>query len=415
MRIFLCELKRIFTLKICVVTLILAVALSILLNIVMRESVSLNGDYYASYNNFLSDIQEKYGDVFDETEQAEWFAQQEIELNKIADELIAKEPIFQKYPEYVRERITGGSFGTTSFYNFYGLDSKNISEEQDKEVGKLHTTISKNYDFVIQGYFYTELKERYTETDYAADNYTLNGDMESLSREEIPASIRERLEKFKTDFPYNTFNMENTGVTADYFSTVSVFIVIALMFLLVPYVVKDQTRKTRQVQYSSKIGRKLFRIQFLTVIVAAVITTLSIFLVFFIPYADFVEFGKFHNYHLGGIDGPFFMFNLTLTQYVLFLTLLTVLVAVSFACVLFFLGRYSGNIVSCSLKAIPTCFIFANLAVACTMSALFAGNMLLAFFHYRLNMEIISAVIAAAAGLIIGLAVLRGEKKREIQ
>jgi hypothetical protein len=149
------------------------------------------------------------------------------------------------------------------------------------------------------------------------------------------------------------------------------------------------------------------------VIASVVILTLVSVIITFIPYAFVANFGDYHNSHLGNIDDLFFMFNLTLTQYILFLTLLIMLIGIGFASILFLLGKHSNSFINFGLKSIPCTLGFAIWAYACLAFALFAENELLSFIGFKLLIEIISAVIIALAGLVIGLSVLYGERKRE--
>jgi hypothetical protein len=419
MRIFLYELKKIFTVKIIAIIFVIAVLFgSITYGISLDFFDTQNYVYGYNYEEkYLTEIHDKYGDTFEKNEQEEWYVQEQQNLNKIAEELIEKEPILEKYSDYVRGVFDMESIGYVSFYDFYELDQKNLSEEEKKEVNEFNNVLFGKYNEVsMKGRFFGAVKEHFTDPEYTADNYWLgivDGSYADLG-EKFPEKIRERLEKYKSDFPANTTNLKVPEYTSMYFLVIGMFVVTAIMFLLVPYTVTDRARKMRSIQYSSKIGRKVFRIQFLAVIASAVILTFATVIIFFIPYAFAIDFGKYYTSHLGYIRQEFFMYNVTLTQYILFLTLIIMLVTIGFGCIIFLLGRHSGSYINCALKTTPFLFLFYGCMYSVDM-ALFAENILFEFFDYKiLNIEIISASIVGFAGIMIGLSVVRGERKCEI-
>jgi hypothetical protein len=389
---------------------------------------SYESDIYGKgYRIYLEEIHEKYGDTFEQDEFEEWVEHEQDNwgLTERIEYIIQSEPLFQKYPYVVQSYLGPGTYGERNVYEYYGLDYDTMTQEQKKEFEDIYALLFKIND--EYGYLYTKqedfiiVREHYDPlSNSTTQNYVLSNitgsyyTYENEYTETMPDSVMKRIEKFKTDFPNNTTNLNITYYTSAYFTVTGIFVLVGLMFLLIPYVVGDKVRKMRTIQYSAKIGRKLFNIQFLAVIASAVILTVASVIISFIPYAFIVNFGDYHSSHLGNIENYlFFMFNITLTQYILFLMLLIMLIGIGFASMLFFLGKYSGSFINFGLKSIPCTIGFAIGLYACLVYALFAENALFAFFDFKLHTEIIVSLITALAGGLIGLSVLYGERKRE--
>jgi|GEM_PF-6623512 len=96
---------------------------------------------------------------------------------------------------------------------------------------------------------------------------------------EIPA---DRLAKFaETNAYYNLFSSWSYEDTVNYLSMCSVFAVISIAFLLLPYLVTDNQRGMPQMQWSTKSGRGILKTQFAAAILSAFALIIALYAVYF--------------------------------------------------------------------------------------------------------------------------------------
>jgi hypothetical protein len=204
-----------------------------------------------------------------------------------------------------------------------------------------------------------------------------------------------------------------------YAAVTGIFAVIAVLILVAPFVTNERSRKMQYLQYSSSIGRKLFRTQFAVSVVAATLAGAAIIAVLYGLCFAQTNIEDYLNCStaLHTNDG-FYMYDVTFGQYVVILAAMTLLLCICAACLAFVLGRFSSNAVNLMLKTVPVGAAVATIA-ALAMNRLFSPSNYVFnnLFTNRLNieyMEVIICAMLALIGAVVEAVVMVREKRVDV-
>lgn len=137
--------------------------------------------------------------------------------------------------------------------------------------------------------------------------------------------------------------------------------VLGVFLLLSPYPVRDRLRDVRPLQWTSKTGRKLARVQFGAMMVSAFLLTTAVLVPCFLKYlstGDAVFFDCPVNGFMSGVE---LSWNLTLGQWVMVCFIFCYIAALGAASFAYLLARSCSGYVSMLLKEV---LLFAPLIVA---------------------------------------------------
>lgn len=141
--------------------------------------------------------------------------------------------------------------------------------------------------------------------------------------------------------------------TTEYAKDLGIWIVLAVVLLLSPTLVRDRLHRTRPLQWSSRRGRGILRVQLAAGLVSALAVALLSVILYAIP---FVAKGplQFRACPLfSWARGELTWFSGTYGQYLLVLLAMLFLLALAAGGFTLFLSQYSGHYVAMLLKAIP--------------------------------------------------------------
>jgi hypothetical protein len=194
-----------------------------------------------------------------------------------------------------------------------------------------------------------------------------------------------------------------------------VFALAAVMVLVAPPLITDRTRGIHLLQYASAVGRKIFRIQFAAAavsafILSAVITALS-FAPFIAAAGEYWNAGimVFSTYEMR-------LYNVTFGQYVWIFAGLIAALCTGAACLVFILARFSANIVSVMIKAVPA-GVALSVAAALALTNMFSADNILFALVFRGRFELPEAAVCCAVmilGLAAAIAVTAREKRADV-
>jgi hypothetical protein len=198
----------------------------------------------------------------------------------------------------------------------------------------------------------------------------------------------------------------------DYSKWCATFLILSLIILLSPLLVRDRMTGVRQLQWSSRKGRRIIRPQFLAIVLSAILLVLAELTIMISVYATLGTQFFWNNPLISFLFSNVYWFDLTYGQYVVRTVGLAVLFAFGAAGIAFFLSRFSGNYITLLLKAVP---VFVALALLWNKVILY----LFSFANplYRLTnivgAEIYCSVLIFIIGLLLSIIALRRERKCE--
>ncbi|MFC4305302.1 hypothetical protein [Cohnella boryungensis] len=408
MRIFAYELKKLWNWRI----LALIVAMSALtwfafLSEALRsyDSLTTHG-IYGSYQNEMFAL---YGDTLEPEELADYdIPGKRVALISEMDEIISNETIFTENNIY--------SYAQYEEFVENGYSSDLSKEEQEIFSDTLFTMQSKlNYSNSAQTLdeWYAspliriqtlEALER-TYVDYEA---SLRSYIDNDSR---PVVVR-AAEKLLQMHNANLIHYDLSGQFSLYAAVVGVFTVVAIIIFIAPLLTTDRMRKLNLMQYSSTIGRRIFKLQFAATIVSTLALSILLIAAAYIPFLASGA-GNYWDAHIMSLtSGQMQLYNITFGQYVLILAGMILALSVGTACFAFILARFSANIVMMMIKAVPVGVAVAGIAVLSVNMALSYNNIVFSnIYRGRFDVpEVIVCGFVAVVGMIAAVVVTIRER-----
>lgn len=141
--------------------------------------------------------------------------------------------------------------------------------------------------------------------------------------------------------------------TTEYAKDLGIWIVLAVVLLLSPTLVRDRLHRTRPLQWSSRRGRGILRVQLAAGLASALAVALFSVILYAIPFVakDPLQFWGCPLFSWA--RGDLTWFSGTYGQYLLVLLAMLFLLALAAGGFTLFLSQYSGHYVAMLLKAIP--------------------------------------------------------------
>lgn len=412
MRIFAYELKKIWNWRI----LALIVAMGVLtwfafLSESLRsyDSLTTHG-IYGSYQNEMFEL---YGDTLEPEELADYdIPGKKAALISEMNGIISNETIFAEnniysYTQY-KEFVDNGY-------------SSDLSEEEQKIIRETMSTMQSKLDYgnstqTLDEWYASPLIKIQTlealEDTYIDYETSLRSYIEHDSRTVVVRTAEKLLQMcnanlIRYDLPM-TFSL--------YAAVVGVFTVVAVIILIAPLLTIDRMWKLNLMQYSSTIGRRIFRLQFIATIVSALVLSIILIAAAYIPFLASGA-GDYWDAHIMSYAGwGMQLYNITFGQYALIIAGMILALSVGTACFAFILARFSENIVMMLSKAVPVGVAIAGISVISINMALADNNIIFStIFHGRIDApEVILCGFVAVVGLVVGIIISIREERVDV-
>jgi hypothetical protein len=150
--------------------------------------------------------------------------------------------------------------------------------------------------------------------------------------------------------------------TVGYSLYLAILSVLAVLVLVSPLIVTDRARNVHLMQYTSRLGRMIFRKQLYAVLLSAFCLTTVLLLIFGAIYSTNSTWVYWNSGMISFLNRPIFWFDMTYGQYVTIYIGLLYILCLGTAAMAFILSRFSRNLITLLLKLIP---VFAALATLC--------------------------------------------------
>jgi hypothetical protein len=200
-----------------------------------------------------------------------------------------------------------------------------------------------------------------------------------------------------------------------YAAVIGIFSLFAVIILVAPFVANDRRRRLHLLQYSSAVGRKIFKTQFAVTAVSAIVLSLVIIIVGYIPL--FNAAWEYRNAHIMALDiYGMWLYDITFGQYALILAAMSLALSVGAACFTFALARFSANNVTLMIKAVPVAAAAAAICAVAVYNALSYDNIIFnqVFLGQTNAPETILCIAVMITGLITAVVVMAREKRADV-
>lgn len=365
------------------------------------------------YGSYQKEMFLLYGDTLEPEELADFdIPGKKATLISEMDQIIANEPIFAEnniysYAEY-EVFADAGHAGV-----LHGAEWESFSETNSEMQSKLDLS---NDTQTLDGWYASPLMKLSTlsslERTYVDYETSLRGYIDNDARPVVVRAAEELLDIRNA----NLIRYDICNTFSFYAAVVGIFSIAAVMILVAPLLTADRMRKVNLMQYSSSIGRRILKLQFAATTASAFVLSLLLILAAYIPFLASGA-GDYLDVHIMSLAGlGMQLYNITFGQYTLILAGMILALSVSTACFAFILARFSANIVTLLIKAIPVGVVFAGISSLSINMSLSNNNIIFnTAFRGRFDApEVIVCGFIAIVGTIAAIIVAIREKRVDV-
>lgn len=191
------------------------------------------------------------------------------------------------------------------------------------------------------------------------------------------------------------------------------FILLSVLILLVPTITRDRLVNLRQLQWSSKCGRKILNAQFMAMMFSVIVLVVIELVVLIAAYSTLGTQAFWESPINSFFHSGIYWFGLTYGQYVWCILGIVGLLSIGTMGFTFVLSRYSGNYIALLFKTVPI-FVLLALLTNGVISNLFSFNNILSTLTGIVGIEFMCAFTVFFISMLLCAAVLRREKYCEL-
>lgn len=333
MRVVLNEIKKIFSLKMVSILMVISVIMYFLFISFYIENFP-NGRPELDYYNVGVEMINNYGEKIDEKEFVHFkdiYSKQVEEANRY----------LQSKKEFVDE-------GITTYDSFQNMD------QDIEKLNNLHSYVF--FEEKVDIFWELQAREHLIEQ-YESKEEWIRGGYETIN-EKQEKRIKEIASsgEYESIFPYLIFR--NYDALIKY---VAMLVIISIIFMISPIFLKDKLNKVNLLQYTSKNGRNLFKKKITSGLIASFIITTIQLLCFFIGYS-FNNVEIFFNSNINSVFGSnLFWYDFTFIQYIIVTVIATYILGFATGLIVMFISSMANNYIALIGVQIPIVFITSKL------------------------------------------------------
>lgn len=408
MNIFIYELKKVWNWRM----LVMIGAMGVLvwfafLNDSLKSYDSLTA--HGIYGFYQNEMYELYGDTLEQEELVAYdIPGKKAAVMKELDDIVATGDIFKEnnistYEEYVTFRE--------------GISNANVEIQDEEKVIELLTMMQEKLEGNAQSLeeLYTSPLKKLDSLIPLEETYVGYKDFLQIRYIDDHRPVVVQSANHIIDIRnHNLIRYDLTSNFSNYVAGVGVFSLIAIILLIAPFLTTDRMWGVNYIQYSSKIGRKLFYIQFSVTLISAFVLSILFLILAYIPFmangaidywdASIMAF----NPGLGGSQ----LYDITFGQYAYSLGGMVVLFNLSVASFTFILARFSQNIISMMMKIVPFSIAIAGVLIISVSGAFSDENIIfnLLFQGKVRYSELLMSAIVTIVGFVPAWYLIKREK-----
>lgn len=372
------------------------------------DSLTTHG-IYGSYQN---EMFENYGNILDSKELAAYdIPGKKTEVMKELNDIIAKESIFKEnnianYEEYVifQEGISIDDENETKILEILSIMQGKLENNAESLENFISSPLNRLHSITALEGTYVNYKD-FLQTRYINDD----------NRPVVIQAANNILDINNG----NLIRYDLTSNFAHYVAVIGVYSLISIIILIAPFLSMDRMWRVNLIQYSSKVGRKIFSIQFVVTIISALLLSILLIVLAYIPFMangaiDYWD-ASIMGFHPG--SGGLQLYDITFGQYACALAGIVILFTVCVASFTFVMARFSQNIIVMMMKTVPLCIAIAGLFVISVNGAFSDENMIFnLLFQGKVQFsEVLFSTIIAIIGFVAVSYLAKREKHVDVQ
>ena len=337
MRIVLNEMKKIWNLKMIVVTGLVCALYFIMFMVYYIDYYYVGNHPQAELVSYAEQLTRRFGTSVTPEELAEFIAEERALLSAEAEHYIQTMPIF-------------GEAGIDSF-NDYIIFHKEHGEREETQAETDSFWMMMSEECNYAGFRLDTLnlyEEWYDYSPYTHSNpdsfYHYLNDKEKARFDKHVADGEHR-----SILSYWTYSNTN-----DYVMCFSVLLMLSVLILVSPLLVSDRNGCVHHLQYSSKLGRKIIYKQFTATLFSAFALTTLLILIFGTVYSINKTYLFWNNNLNSDFNiGIYMVFSMTYGEWVTVMIVLMYALSLGVSAFAFILSRFSRNLITLVMKLIP--------------------------------------------------------------
>jgi hypothetical protein len=421
MRIFWGELRKFLSLKVILILAVLAVLFYFAL---LRDSVSsfVSLQTHGIYGAYQTEMFQKYGTTLEAEELADF----DIE-GKIAEQIEVVDAIIGENPVYAEYQI--GSY--QDWLDFEDRYLNQLMNGVDDPIGsdpaKLELDYNEMRSYLNGGSsptldeWYNSPLSRIRHLDVLRISYVEFGGYREFENKDYfiskPVVVQNAIKDIVVMGNANLVAYHLPGEFSIYASVAAVFCIWSVLFLVCPVIVGDRQHGIHSLAYSSKIGRKMLRIQFGAAVAGTLLVSVVLKVALWLPFIC-AGAGEYWNARIMGVHlgGRIILYNITFGQFALLLGGMTIFFSVCAACLGLLLSRFSANSVVALLKVIPAGAALSGVCIASMYQFTYEENFIFdVVFHKTIRWpELMVTAVVTASLVLAALVMLRRERRVDV-
>ncbi|MBD5524104.1 MAG: hypothetical protein HDR04_06740 [Lachnospiraceae bacterium] len=199
--------------------------------------------------------------------------------------------------------------------------------------------------------------------------------------------------------------------TGNYLMYLAIWCLVCVFFIAAPVMVNDRENNIVAAQYSSRIGKKTYRMQYVCTMFSVFIVVSSITVIGMLAWRTTGVFLFAGSDMSSFLNTEVFAISVTYGKYIILFIIMVYLLALGVSGILFCLSAHSPNMTSMLLKAIPA-LAGGILIVLLLQNALCESNLI-----YRLTgrkyCEVVVTAVILTAGILLNLGSYKALYKKD--
>lgn len=224
--------------------------------------------------------------------------------------------------------------------------------------------------------------------------------------ENVMQEYREYGEEKSSILPFEVF-----VYTGNYLMYLAIWCLVCVFFIAAPVMVNDRENNIVAAQYSNRIGKKTYRMQYVCTMFSAFIVVSFIVVIGVLAWGTTEAFLFVGSDMSSFLNTEIFAVSITYGKYIMLFIIMAYLLALGVSSILFFLSAHSPNMTSMLLKAIPA-LAGGILIVLLLQNALCESNLIYCLTGRKYSEVIVSAMVLVT-GILLNLGSYKALHKKD--
>ena len=224
--------------------------------------------------------------------------------------------------------------------------------------------------------------------------------------ESVMQKYREYGEEKSSILPFEVF-----VYTSNYLMYLAIWCLVCLFFIAAPVMVNDRENNIVAAQYSSRIGKKTYRMQYVCTMFSAFIVVTFIVVIGMLAWGTTGVFLFAESDMSSFLNTEVFVVPITYGKYVMFFLIMVYLLAFGVGSILFFMSAHSQTMTSMLLKAIPA--LVGGILIVLLLQNAFTENNPIYHLTRRKYCEVFVTTVVLVAGIFFNLGGYKALHKKD--